>query len=86
MKIELYAIKDELANTMLQPMEFKTENEAKRTFKILINDKNNSLMYSCPGDYSLWKIGEFEKDTGEIFPILEKIENGRTVWKGDETK
>lgn len=83
MKVGLYAIKDELADNFMPTMEFKSEAEAKRTFKYLINDKKNDLMNSCPEDYSLWKIGTFEKNTGKIEAALEKIENGRAVWKGE---
>lgn len=83
MKIELYAIKDELAGTFMQPMEFKSEAEAKRTFTLLINNKNSELMNNCPEDFSMWKIGTFEKNDGTITPELEKIVSGRTVWKGE---
>lgn len=74
---ELYAVKDELTQMYLQPAHFNSEDEAKRQFKSQINTiplwKDNS------SDFSLFRIGTYNNETGELTSNIEKIINGRSV-------
>lgn len=74
---ELYSVKDELTQTYLQPAYFNSEAEAKRMFKTQIN--NIDLWKDNSSDYSLYKVGTWDNETGTLIPIQEKIINGRSV-------
>lgn len=73
----LYAVKDELTQTFLKPAHFDTEEEAKRMFKSQIN--NIELWKDNSSDFSLYKVGTWDNETGTLIPIIEKIINGRSV-------
>lgn len=74
---ELYAVKDELTQMFLTPTHFNSEDEAKRQFKSQINTiplwKDNS------SDFSLYRVGTYNNETGELTSNIEKIINGRSV-------
>lgn len=72
--MKLYAVKDEMSNLFLTPTPFKTEGEAKRQFKDAIN--NNRIWKDNPADFSLYKLGEYNEETGEIDAKLEKVISG----------
>lgn len=61
--MQLYAIKDKVDgyNT---PVPFLSVDLAKRWFKTQI--MTNSMLYVNADDYELYRIGEFNKDTGKI--------------------
>lgn len=61
----VYAIKDELTGYQ-DPMFFRNDEEATRMFTILVNTKG-SLMNESPLDYSMWKIGGYDTEMGDIF-------------------
>jgi len=73
----LYAVKDELSQNFLTPAHFNSEEEAKRQFKSQIN--NIPLWKDNPSDFSLYKVGTWDTETGIIESALEKIINGRSV-------
>lgn len=77
MKLEFYCVKDELANEFLLPGLFKDENLAKRSFKTEIN--TNPLWKDNSSDFSLFRLGTFDNETGEIKSHVEKIIGGRSV-------
>ena len=53
------------------------EDLAKRQFKSQIN--NIQLWKDNPSDFSLWRLGKFNDETGEILYKPEKIVGGRSV-------
>ena len=73
----VYAIKDDLRNMFQQPVYFKTEVESARYFKTAINN-NQDLKYNS-SDFSLWKLGTFDDETGTFESIISKEMNGRSV-------
>lgn len=73
----LYAVKDELTQTFLTPAYFNTEDEAKRMFKTQVN--NIDLWKDNSSDFSLYKVGTWDNETGTLIPIIEKIISGRSV-------
>ena len=77
MKLEFYCVKDELANEFLLPGLFKDESLAKRSFKTEVC--NNPLWKDNSSDFSLFKLGTFDNETGEIISKVEKIVGGRSV-------
>ncbi len=70
----LYAVKDEMAELFLTPTVFRNEGEAKRQFKDAI--KNNRIWKDNASDFSLYELGSFDENTGEIKPNLTKVISG----------
>lgn len=68
MKFGLYAIRD-VHTGFLSPVPESNDNVAIRNFAhAVMNDK--SVMNSHPEHFSLYKIGEFESDNGQITPLM----------------
>lgn len=72
----LYVVKDELSNHFFNPTPFQSKEEAERQFKTNVN--NIELWKSNPSDFSLFKVGEYNEETGEITPVMEKIGSGHS--------
>lgn len=68
MTIDLYAIKDEL-NGFTSPIPFTKEEMAKRYLKDQV--LTNPTIQNTPEDFSIWKLGQFDTETGEL--IQEKV-------------
>ena len=77
MTLEIYSVKDELQNIFLQPIFCKDEKCAIRDFKFKINSIDQ-WKYNSP-DYSLFRLGTFDDETGEYTSHVEKICGGRSV-------
>lgn len=76
-KFTIAAVKDELSGTFLQPTFAGTLDEIKRSFKYQIN--NNPIWRDNPSDFSLYNIGEFDDQTGEIISSVYKEVSGHTL-------
>lgn len=77
MKYSMYAIMDVKAN-WLNPMVDTNDMTAKRNFKFACNNPE-SLMNFSPRDFSLYRIGVFDNEKGELLgydPVL--------ICRGDE--
>lgn len=77
MVLKFFAVKDELANRFLAPTLMNSEAEAKRQFKSQIN--NIQMWKDNPSDFSLFALGEFNDETGELISKVEKLAGGRSV-------
>lgn len=77
MKFNIYAVKDELTQKFLQPTFGENEDAVIRIFKTQINTL--PIWKDNPTDFSLYQIGEFVEETGEIIPTYHKITSGQTV-------
>lgn len=77
MILEFYVVKDELAGTFLAPTLMNNEELAKRQFKTQIN--TIELWKQNSSDFSLYRLGTFNDETGEIKYNPEKIVGGRSV-------
>lgn len=64
--MNIYCIKDEKIG-FRSIMEQNSDGEAIRTFWTTIND-TNTLIGQWPEDFSLWRIGRYDKNTGVITP------------------
>lgn len=85
----MYAIKDELTQTFMQPIFIKPaetdpvgEQQAIRLFTYQIN--NTPVLMDSSSDYSLYRVGIFDEGNGKTLPISEdgspiKIANGHSV-------
>lgn len=77
--IKIYAVKDELTNTFLQPTYGENDLEITRIFAYQIN--NTAIWKDNPADYTLYRLGTFNEETGEIESKIERLTGGRSVWK-----
>lgn len=73
MKMKLYALKDEHTG-YAPPTVFPNEEVAKRWFKEMKTE--NITVKLSPSDFSLWQIGEYDSETGEIEQEKKLIERG----------
>lgn len=72
MKLEVFAIHDKATNTFERPFYFLTTAEAIRAFTTECN-KRDSMCSIHPYDYSLYRLGSFNQDTGEFEADIVKI-------------
>lgn len=77
MNLTMYAIKDEL-NGFTSPIPFMNEELAKRYMKDQYN--NNPTIANSPEDFSIWKTGEYNTETGyykqyEQIQLVERAKN-----------
>lgn len=61
----IYSIHDNKANAYLPPFYLHNKNMAIRSFSDCVNEQDHPFN-KHPEDYSLWELGEFHDDTGEI--------------------
>ena len=78
MKYPVYAVRDKLAGFGALEVSLN-EQTMIRTFSARINNDSN-LAFS-PSDYDLYKIGEYNVDTGEFKPVMpEFVKAGLDVY------
>lgn len=63
MKLKIFCIYDEKAKAYAQPFYMSNDGQALRAFGDLVNDKNSQLN-KHPIDYSIWKMGEYDDNSG----------------------
>lgn len=81
MRYVMYSVKDEMTGKFMSPM-FTEENElsdslAIREFSSNLN--NIRLWKDNANDYSLYKVGIFNDESGAESTALEKVASGRSV-------
>lgn len=64
-KINIFAIFDKKAVSYLAPFYFPQKGQAIRAFEDSIND-TNSVFNKHPEDYALYKLGEYDDQSGII--------------------
>lgn len=64
MKYGIYSIRDKLAGYMSLTLE-KSDAIATRGFTTLVNT-SDTVLSANPGDYDLYKVGEFDSESGVI--------------------
>ena len=67
MKHKIFTVHDVAADAFATPFVQKTTGLAIRSFAQACQDENTQL-HQHPSDYTLFQIGEFDEDTGEITP------------------
>lgn len=79
-----YAIKDNLAEAYMTPVLFDNDNLAIRWFTGVVNSKEqNEVIYNNPEDFELWKLGEFDNQSGTIYPGVQKLVTAKSLKKGE---
>lgn len=67
MIIKMFAIYDEKALAHVTPFFMHNEMMAVREFRNLASDDKTQIGKN-PTDFSLWHLGEFDDNTGEVIP------------------
>lgn len=76
MFLQIYSIHDSGAAAHLPPFFMAKDTLAIRIFSDCINDEKHSFAQH-PGDYTLFRHGQFDCDTGEfIIEMMESLGNG----------
>lgn len=76
------AVRDEMSQTFLTPIFVRNIGEAHRSFEWQIN--NTPIWKDNPSDFSLYRLGFFDEETGEIRIDSEKLVNGHSVRRKEE--
>lgn len=84
--MKLYAIKDTIIGKFMNPFLMHNDNEATRAFKIAINSNQNTSIVMNYQDMNLYKLGEYNDETGEITAEVKYITNGTSVKDTKETE
>lgn len=76
----MYCVRDCLTGFMSPTLE-QSDPVAMRNFEMAVDSikRDRSLMAFRPSDYSLYRIADFDSDTGEIVPTFPPV----TVCTGD---
>ncbi len=64
----IYSIRDAAANVFTAPTIDLTDESAIRAFSQAVNN-SGSMMNFCPSDFSLYRIGTLNVESGSIDPI-----------------
>lgn len=63
--LQIYGVYDEKAKSYLDPFYFGHDGEALRKFSDVIQN-DQSPIAKHPGDYSMYKLGKFDSNSGHI--------------------
>lgn len=69
-RLQMYTVKDKKADAYLQPFTTQTKGLAIRMIQGTLEQQDNNLS-KYPEDFSLWKIGEFDENSGIIQGLQE---------------
>lgn len=64
----IFSVYDAQAKMHMAPFTRATIGLAERDFKQGVNDPN-SQMYKTPEDFTLWHVGYFDDETGDVIPL-----------------
>lgn len=78
MILKTYAIKDE-HNGYATPIPFPNDETAKRYFREM-QQENITIRYT-PEDFSIWRLGTFNTETGETQNNVTLLERGQKIEK-----
>lgn len=62
--VKLYSVKDTATGLYGPLMECHSDAEAIRSLKAFARSDVNNIFSSSPDDFSLWRLGSLEKETG----------------------
>uniref|UniRef100_A0AAU8AW51 Nonstructural protein n=1 Tax=Dulem virus 134 TaxID=3145611 RepID=A0AAU8AW51_9VIRU len=68
MKFGVYSIRDVKVG-FLNPTFEMSDAVSRRNFSHAVLNNTDSLFFSHPEDYSLYKIGTFDTETGKLLPL-----------------
>jgi len=67
MKLFIFCVRDRATDQYGNPMFLISEGQAIRSFSDEVNrNADDNMMHKHPDDYDLYRLGEFDSDTGEF--------------------
>lgn len=66
--LKIFTIHDSKAEAYLQPFFAPTTATAQRSFEAAANDQKSDF-HRYAGDYTLFEVGTYDTDTGELIPL-----------------
>ncbi len=66
----VYSVHDDVAQIHFAPFTFRSDEEACRMFSNCVNDAEHAFAKN-PSDYGLYKVGEWDKKTGILYPATQ---------------
>lgn len=83
MKLTMCAVKDAVVGSFMQPFMQRNEEEAKRSFAFDI--EQNAGKIPNVKDLQLFKLGEFDDESGEVVSKIEFLANAvQYIKKGED--
>ena len=79
MKQPMYALFDSKAKAWLPPFLGKSDEDAKLSFSVLCSDVEDPVGRH-PADYTLFRVGEWDTQMGELLPMLAKENLGNGIY------
>lgn len=73
MKLPVYAVRDVKQNSFLAPSVGSNDFVMARSFAESIASRRDPIMAFSPKDFDLYRIGEYDMDTGALTPIAPVI-------------
>lgn len=62
--VNLYAVKDDATGTFDKVLEYPTDQAAIRALRHFLSSDLNSLYALSPSDFSLWRLGSVDRQSG----------------------
>lgn len=80
MMMNVYAVYDDKAKSFGTPFYIQTDGMARRLFCDQVQDDNRpSLLHDHPEDFSLYRVGSFDSDSGHVKPEPQPVFLGRGI-------
>lgn len=76
--LKMYSVHDAKAEAYLQPFCTKTRGLASRMFTNTVNDENTEF-WKHPEDYTLFEIGEYDENSGQLVPHEVHVPIGKAL-------
>nr|QJB18797.1 MAG: nonstructural protein [Microvirus sp.] len=86
MKLQIFAIFDAKAEAFLRPMTYPTAAHCRRDLAEVMQQSSGSPFVDYPEDFTLFHVGEFDDDTGEVQPLLKHDSLGNLLLIKNELK
>lgn len=77
--INLYAVQDAATGTFGNLLEARSDAEALRSFRHHLQSDSQSLYALSPEDYTLWRLGSVDKETGVFTSNSEMLSSARSI-------
>lgn len=65
----IYSVHDAASGSFGIPFFSVNDQVAQRNFRMLVNDPQAGMIYMHPGDYRLYKIGEYDDQSARVGPL-----------------
>lgn len=72
MKLKIFSVFDKAVHAFLPPFFLPTDQTAVRAFSDCVKDEKHAF-YRHPGDYTLFRLGEFDDVTGAFVDTISQV-------------